>query len=745
MDTYVDNRIETLPDATALLFIRSLQFVFVVSFGVLILETVWVQGSGPGDGNDLLYLNLIVGGISCVVVAVTAVVAYKDIASLRKKKVVVPKRVRTFFSLALVDFLFRLVMLCLFLALDIFLMIDKCAWIYSSTEVLAFIKWSLFNATVSNQFLHILALMPKETIESVLKRLRIYSYLVERKNVQISQGCELPGSAYAIVFFSFFTATEVCILFSLLASVGVIGGKWCSSSNLDDCMLDLNLETCSPWDPGCSTTTGYGKQTLSIVGSVITVFNMFVYITGIYWTNRILLPLPYKEYKYLHVQLGYQILTRMAFTVLAILNYIVFVLVGFSSCPVSFATTAGFAPLSFALTMCTSMNVWMQTPRVAESGTWPTTDIDWEPFGKNSAENMCSYVHILKGFIFSFMVYDIDELPEDEREFCVEEFLQEYDMPNHEVIWNKKIDSKCLLAWNAEVGQIIMAFRGTASGRNVLSDLKIWRENHPPVRGNYFLGTRPLVHAGFREFFYDSGTKSRCFETIERLLSSASGIQQWEIFICGHSLGGAAATLAAYETSTWLDVHHSDITYTLKCYCFGSPRVGNSAFVKSYNRQCPDTWNIMHLDDVVTRGGKFMTMYTREGRSLFLTNSGTILEPSYIERVTLRGIKTSISQHLMPSYGSSIVSMVTFKEWDSPGLQRIHFAITNTKAYRSMSNKFTSKITLSSAVGDLEYNVDLATGVSSNLVHRAHGPMEQRRPPGSAYIWFKSILHRLFS
>ena len=52
----------------------------------------------------------------------------------------------------------------------------------------------------------------------------------------------------------------------------------------------------------------------------------------------------------------------------------------------------------------------------------------------------------------------------------------------------------------------------------------------------------------------------------------------------GHSLGGALATLAAYDLAAELSLPH------LQCITFGAPRVGNSIFVADYNCHVPDTW-----------------------------------------------------------------------------------------------------------------------------------------------------------
>ena len=54
--------------------------------------------------------------------------------------------------------------------------------------------------------------------------------------------------------------------------------------------------------------------------------------------------------------------------------------------------------------------------------------------------------------------------------------------------------------------------------------------------------------------------------------------------LAGHSLGGALATLAAYDLATELALPH------VHCITFGAPRVGNSVFVADYDRHVPNTW-----------------------------------------------------------------------------------------------------------------------------------------------------------
>jgi triacylglycerol lipase len=62
----------------------------------------------------------------------------------------------------------------------------------------------------------------------------------------------------------------------------------------------------------------------------------------------------------------------------------------------------------------------------------------------------------------------------------------------------------------------------------------------------------------------------------------------------GHSLGAALATLCS------LDVQYNfGKQFAIQSCTFGSPKVGNKAFVESYQRRVPDTWRFVYGRDAV--------------------------------------------------------------------------------------------------------------------------------------------------
>lgn len=92
-----------------------------------------------------------------------------------------------------------------------------------------------------------------------------------------------------------------------------------------------------------------------------------------------------------------------------------------------------------------------------------------------------------------------------------------------------------------------------------------------------------FVHEGFLKAFREIEDQFRA--VVERALSN-----RLPVWFCGHSLGAALATLAAYTYR-----EHAKGLYT-----FGSPRVGNGRFVNALIRSLPNIHRFIHHRDVVT-------------------------------------------------------------------------------------------------------------------------------------------------
>ncbi|GIL80940.1 hypothetical protein Vretimale_9351 [Volvox reticuliferus] len=137
----------------------------------------------------------------------------------------------------------------------------------------------------------------------------------------------------------------------------------------------------------------------------------------------------------------------------------------------------------------------------------------------------------------------------------------------------------------------VISFRGTEALLDIITDARLLPSVFKTItearRGNV------SVHRGFM----------RAYSSVRRLLSSllqlitTSGTGPWDVTLTGHSLGGALATLAAYEIGMYKQ--YAGRIKSLSLYTFGSPRVGNKNFAKDFDALVPDTWRFTNRLDIV--------------------------------------------------------------------------------------------------------------------------------------------------
>lgn len=123
--------------------------------------------------------------------------------------------------------------------------------------------------------------------------------------------------------------------------------------------------------------------------------------------------------------------------------------------------------------------------------------------------------------------------------------------------------------------ETIISIKGTASLADAGFDAEVLQTN--------FYGTQ--VHSGFHDCF------AAVWPDIRDYLHSH---HTRKIYVTGHSLGAAIASLIAVAIVCAHSIQPSVAT-------FGSPRVGDDAFVKMFNSLIPDSTRVVHEFDIVTR------------------------------------------------------------------------------------------------------------------------------------------------
>ncbi|MEM6591447.1 MAG: lipase family protein, partial [Cyanobacteria bacterium P01_C01_bin.73] len=101
--------------------------------------------------------------------------------------------------------------------------------------------------------------------------------------------------------------------------------------------------------------------------------------------------------------------------------------------------------------------------------------------------------------------------------------------------------------------------------------------------------TEVRFHRGFMDAY---------FSVRDRLLDNIRTFPEAKLRFTGHSLGGALATIAALDTQYNITQHNNQ---NLESYSYGSPRVGNAAFMESFQQRVPQNHRFVYGWDLITQ------------------------------------------------------------------------------------------------------------------------------------------------
>ncbi|KAL2157625.1 hypothetical protein VTH06DRAFT_6004 [Thermothelomyces fergusii] len=129
--------------------------------------------------------------------------------------------------------------------------------------------------------------------------------------------------------------------------------------------------------------------------------------------------------------------------------------------------------------------------------------------------------------------------------------------------------------------RIVVSFRGSSSIANWITDFDF-------IQVSCDLTSDCLVHRGFNRAWEEVADA-----VLNGLASAKAAHPNYKIAVTGHSLGGAVATITA--------AHIRRAGFAADLYTYGSPRVGNEAFVDFVTRQAGAEYRVTHADDPVPR------------------------------------------------------------------------------------------------------------------------------------------------
>ena len=217
---------------------------------------------------------------------------------------------------------------------------------------------------------------------------------------------------------------------------------------------------------------------------------------------------------------------------------------------------------------------------------------------------------------------------------------------------------------NEPLGILGIGFRGTDSDEEKLIDADFFLDDCIIFQSS----DCGRIHGGFQDAFLDDAFKQKMNTKIEFAVTTFA-IQK--ILVTGHSLGGALATIGAY----YLAKRNPEWGPMMQVVTFGSPRVGDAAFVAAYRSVVPFTiayagrclvsplvptgWDVVTTIPLVKQGFEhvYATWETADDHDVSIAAACHSMKDIYIPHVMKK---------MQGAIGSSACASVDLGSWTFP-------------------------------------------------------------------------------
>eukprot|EP00172_Hildenbrandia_rubra_P002990 Plantae.Rhodophyta-Hildenbrandia_rubra.ctg43130.p1 GENE.Plantae.Rhodophyta-Hildenbrandia_rubra.ctg43130~~Plantae.Rhodophyta-Hildenbrandia_rubra.ctg43130.p1 ORF type:complete len:378 (-),score=50.20 Plantae.Rhodophyta-Hildenbrandia_rubra.ctg43130:415-1548(-) len=263
-------------------------------------------------------------------------------------------------------------------------------------------------------------------------------------------------------------------------------------------------------------------------------------------------------------------------------------------------------------------------------------------------------------FNFSWLVYywgtpkaEKFQVKQNVFKFSIDHYVKDEDTDTHVLIVSGE-------------DRIVVAFKGTTSVKNLKTDLRMFyrhassilptqsvNELEDPEGEETSGGGRKLENSILRDRAWKHAKIHKGFATayaavaprIVSILQMMQAGKRRPIFLTGHSLGGALATICSFDLLLRNDISRDEVFVST----FGAPRVGNKNFMELYDKQIPLHWRIVVGPDVIAKLPK--VGYSHVGKKVLITSDGDLfIDPNSLELNMWSGEVASFIYHRKASY-----------------------------------------------------------------------------------------------
>ncbi|MFC3746128.1 lipase family protein [Paenibacillus sp. GCM10012306] len=156
---------------------------------------------------------------------------------------------------------------------------------------------------------------------------------------------------------------------------------------------------------------------------------------------------------------------------------------------------------------------------------------------------------------------------------------------------------------------IIVAFRGTSSTSNWISDAMATQVKFDYIKEDC------LTHRGFTNIY--SSAREEILSALSKLSPNKA------LYITGHSLGAALATLCAIDVAA--NTNHTNPNL----FTYGSPRVGDPEFVQAFTNYVRKSSRYANLFDVVTYAPPTVFKLPKQEKKYYYKHVPTLISLSF--------------------------------------------------------------------------------------------------------------------
>ncbi|KAA8493617.1 Lipase [Porphyridium purpureum] len=189
--------------------------------------------------------------------------------------------------------------------------------------------------------------------------------------------------------------------------------------------------------------------------------------------------------------------------------------------------------------------------------------------------------------------------------------------------YNEQMDAYGFVGVNHEARHIVSSFRGTVSLRNWISNLQFMLVD--PGRCDEFTALPPDVrlHQGFYSTYHSISRGM-----IDEVLKLHAECPDYTVYVTGHSLGGAMASMHAMAL-----VLAGIPAHLIEMYTFGQPRPGNDAFSREWDARLKKGYRIVNNYDMVPHLPPHTSGFKHVGEELWFSSKLTAVQiKEYLEK-----------------------------------------------------------------------------------------------------------------